>query len=431
MDQSMLLQKLGIESLNPMQEAATEALYSSRDLVVLSPTGSGKTLAFLLPLLTKMDAELQELQCMIIAPTRELAIQIEQVARKLGTGLKVNCVYGGRAGSEDKLDLKQTPALLVGTPGRVADHLRRGTFNTAHVKYLVLDEFDKSLEIGFTNEMSEIVAALPQLEQRVLTSATNTTELPEFVGLKRPEVLDFLDVSVPKLTEQVVVARQKDKLDALYTTLCALGNEPVIVFCNFKDTIRFVSEFLDDRGIEHGTFHGDLEQRDRELSLIKFRNGTHQVLLATDLAARGIDVPEIKAIVHYQLPPQPEGYTHRNGRTARMNQEGTVYVLKWKDEELPEAIGPLPEIELPKKPTPKASGWTTLYITAGRRDKVSKGDIAGWFFKQGNLQKGELGGIELTPGNAFAAVLTHKADECIAKLNNTRLKKKKVRVSEC
>ncbi len=337
-NQKEILEKLGIEQLNPMQEEAKLAIHSLPEVVLLSPTGSGKTLAFLLPLIAELDPESTEVQALILAPSRELAIQIEQVARDMGTGYKINAVYGGRRISKDKVELQHHPALLIGTPGRVADHLRRNTFSSDHIRTLVLDEFDKSLEIGFEEEMSEIMSLLPNVDKKVLTSATQKVEIPAFVGLKKPTYIDYLHEGVSKLKIKIIISPEKDKLETLGKALCHLGNQPGIVFLNFKDAIQRVSDYLSEKGIPHGCFYGGLDQLDRERALIKFRNGTHQLLLATDLAARGIDVPEIKFIIHYHLPMRGEEFVHRNGRTARMHESGTAYVLKWVQEELPDFI---------------------------------------------------------------------------------------------
>ncbi|MDB4303922.1 DbpA RNA binding domain-containing protein, partial [Desulfosarcina sp.] len=181
--------------------------------------------------------------------------------------------------------------------------------------------------------------------------------------------------------------------------------------------------------ISHGCFHGGMEQIDRERALIKFRNGTHQLIVATDLAARGIDVPEIKFIMHYHLPQKSHEFTHRNGRTARMHNDGTAYVLQWEDEKLPDFIQN-PEVEEIKEAmVPEDSKWKTIYITGGRRDKISKGDIAGLFMKQGELTKDQLGTIELKQDCAYVAVHESKVKSVIQSLNNSKLKKKKIRVS--
>jgi len=433
-NQKQILQKLGIEKLNPMQEEAKLAISSYSDVVILSPTGSGKTLSFLLPIINELDRSCNEVQVLIITPSRELAIQIEQVTKELGSGYKTNVVYGGRHFSKDKIDLKHTPAILIGTPGRIADHLRRETFSTKDIKTIILDEFDKSLEIGFESEMREIIDGLPKIEKRILTSATQEVSIPRFVGLTNPLTVNYLEEGVAKLEVQTILSSSKDKLEALVTLLNHLGNKPGIIFCNYKDTIQRVSDFLNDHNIAHGCFYGGLEQKDRERALIKFRNGTHQLLLATDLAARGIDVPEIKFIIHYHLPLKAQEFTHRNGRTARMNTKGTAYVLQWEKEETPDFIEDLNTDsylvdELTQYNQPTTDKWKTLFISGGRKDKISKGDIAGLFCKQGKLNRDELGMIEIKPDCAFVAVKASKTKQVISLTNNSRLKKKKVRVT--
>ncbi|MGY0392490.1 DEAD/DEAH box helicase [Bizionia sp. KMM 8389] len=428
-DQQEILAKLKIPALNDMQEEALLAVSNAENTVVLSPTGTGKTVAFLLPTIAGLDSECPDVQLLILVPSRELAIQIEQVIREMGTGFKANAVYGGRPYSKDKIELSHPPAILIGTPGRVADHLRRETVSVSNIKTLVLDEFDKSLEIGFEKEMRDIIQLLPFIEKRVLTSATQDMQIPEFVGLKNEVVIDYLDTKTSKIQIKKVLSADKNKLQALADLLFDIGNKPGIIFCNFKDTIQYLSNFLNSQNIPHGCFYGGMEQIDRERALIKFRNGTHQIIIATDLAARGLDIPELNYIIHYQLPLKAEEFTHRNGRTARMNAEGTAYVLQWTEEYLPEFINTNQIVKLNGKPKKLASEWVTLFISGGRKDKISKGDIAGLFFKQGHLNKDELGVIELKQDCAFVAVPKNKAHAIIDKTNNVRLKKKKVRIS--
>ncbi len=427
-NQEEILAKLGIEQLNPMQEATLAAVEAGAEVVLLSPTGTGKTLAFLLPVLATLDPAVQEVQALVLVPSRELAIQIAQVTRDTGVGVKSNAVYGGRAISKDKLELKTRPAILIGTPGRIADHLRRGTFSPETVQTLVLDEFDKSLEVGFESEMKEIISSLPNLSKKVLTSATQGVAIPKFVGLRNPEVLDFLEEKNDLLQIKTILSPVKDKLEVLVKTLCQLGDQPGIVFFNFKDTIEFVSDYLTANGIPHGRFYGGMEQIDRERVLIKFRNGTYRLILATDLAARGLDIPEITFILHYQLPNKEHEFTHRNGRTARMKREGAAYILQWKGEELPDYIGKHEVMEPESAPLPSPTPWQTLFISGGRRDKISKGDIAGFFLKQGNLQKEQLGNIEIKEDCAFVAVLDSEVKRLLPLVDQARLKTKKVRV---
>ncbi|WP_034892898.1 DEAD/DEAH box helicase [Gillisia sp. Hel_I_29] len=425
-----ILNKLGIEKLNPMQEEAHQIIAENNNVVLLSPTGTGKTLAFLLPTLNELDLDLHEVQALILVPSRELAIQIEQVVREMGAGFKANAIYGGRPMSKDKIELSHPPAILIGTPGRIADHLRKGTFSIDFLETLILDEFDKSLEVGFEDEMTEILEALPNIKKRVLTSATQEIKIPKFAGLKNEVYIDYLDQGVSKLEIKTVISPEKDKLNTLVDLLNHIGDQPGIIFCNFKDTIQRVSDHLNDKNITHGCFYGGLDQKDRERALIKFRNGTHKLIIATDLAARGIDIPEMKFIIHYQLPLKSQEFTHRNGRTARVDNNGTAYVLKWVKEDLPEFIHPNTKTEeLTKNHSSESNSWKTIFISGGRKDKISKGDIAGLFLKQGNLEKEQLGTIELKQDCAFVSVPSDLAGQLIAKLNNSKLKKKKVRLN--
>lgn len=413
-----------------MQKEVLDSFNSNSDLVLLSPTGTGKTVAFLLPILEKMDPECNETQVLIVSPSRELAIQIEQVVRSMGTGLKANSVYGGRAGYQDKIDLKTPPAILIGTPGRLSDLMRREIFSTASIHTLVLDEFDKSLEIGYEAEMKDVVTGLPKTVKKILTSATEGTDLPGFVGLKNPVCIDYLHEKIEQLKVRGIISPTKDKMKTLVMTLNHLGDQPGIVFCNFKETIQQVSDLLEKNNIHHGCFQGGMEQVDRERTLIKFRNGTYRLLIATDLAARGLDIPELKYIIHFELPQRSQEFTHRNGRTARMKSDGTAYVIKWEKESLPDFIGKVEIENLTNAHVPDVPVWETLHITGGRRDKISKGDIAGLFFKQGKLQKEQLGVIEIKQDCSYVAVLSSVSDRVILSLNNEKLKTKKVRVSK-
>lgn len=428
-DEKAILSKLGIAALNPMQENAHKAISSNSEVVLLSPTGTGKTLAFLLPLIEELDPDLKEVQVLILVPSRELAIQIEQVTREMGSGYKTNAIYGGRAGFKDKVELKHPPAILIGTPGRVADHMRRETIVTDHIKTLVLDEFDKSLEVGFVNEMREIVTALPSIKKKVLTSATQKVEIPAFIGIRNAKHLNFLGETSQQLQLKTVVSSDRDKLETLVQLLKHIGKKSGIVFCNLKDSIQIVSDYLYDNRIDHACFYGGLEQIERERALIKFRNGTHRILIATDLAARGIDIPKMNFIIHYQVPFIEDEFVHRNGRTARMNSEGTAYILKWGKEALPPFVKGVEALTIKSNNEDLAKEWETLFISGGRKDKISKGDIAGLFFKQGNLNKDELGVIELKQDCAYVSVPRSKSELLIQRLNNSRLKKKKIRIS--
>jgi len=428
-DQKAILAKLKIQALNQMQLDAADAINNRNEVVLLSPTGTGKTLAFLLPTIAQLDPKVKGVQALIIVPSRELAIQIEQVIREMGSGYKTNAVFGGRSGSKDRIELRHAPAILVGTPGRVADHIRNETFTTNTIHTLILDEFDKSLEVGFEEDMMEIVESLHVVKKKILTSATQKVKVPAFMNLTNAKYLNFLKEGKSELELKVVISPFESKLNTLLKLIKNIGKGNGIVFCNFKDSIKTVSDYLNDNKISHSCFYGGLEQIDRERALIKFRNGSSKLLVATDLAARGIDVPELDFIIHYELPTRPDEYTHRNGRTARMHSDGTAYVIQWKKEELPNFITDFQIQELDAEKELIDSKWDTLYISGGRKDKISKGDIAGLFFKQGKLSKNELGVIELKQDCSYVSVINTKTNHLIKQLNNSRLKKKKVRIS--
>lgn len=428
--QNEILKKLGIEALNAMQEDAALAIENSEEIMLLSPTGTGKTLAFLLPLLRLLDAKSAFVQALILVPSRELALQIEQVFRDMGSGFKANAVYGGRPIAKDKDELKHAPAVLIGTPGRVMDHLQRGTILAGKIKFLILDEFDKSLEVGFEEQMKEIISMLQRPEKIILTSATLAVHIPDFIGVQKPLVVDYLHEDNKNLNLKLIESPSKDKLETLYDALRYLGNQPGIIFCNFKESIDRVSDFLNSKNIEHGCFHGGMEQKDRERVLIRFRNGSIRLIVATDLAARGLDVPEIKFIIHYHLPLKAEEFTHRNGRTARMHNEGAAYVLRWTGEQLPDFIGTSDVEKFENEKLPTVSDWVTVFVSGGRKDKISKGDIAGLFCKQGKLGNDDIGVIELKQDCAFVAVKRSKLNQMLSFVDNVKLKEKKVRVYE-
>jgi superfamily II DNA/RNA helicase len=413
-----------------MQEEARLAITHAPDVLLLSPTGSGKTLAFLLPIFESMSQGSEGVQALILAPSRELAIQIESVARAMATGYKVNVVYGGRPIKKDFADLNTTPDLLIGTPGRIGDHLRRGTFDGALIPCLVLDEYDKSLELGFDEAMSELYMYLPHLERRILTSATIGVDVPDWFYSFNPLEIDYLGEASGQLTIRRIVSSEKDKLARLADSLAYLRGKRGIIFLNYKDSIKRTSDYLNEQGIKHGVFYGGLDQYDRERSLIKFRNGSHDILLATDLAARGIDIPALDYIIHYHLPLKREEFVHRNGRTARMHQDGIAYVLHWVDDELPDFVPKSEEEEISDPATASHTAWSTILISGGRRDKISKGDIAGFCMKVGDVAKDQLGLIHLKQDCAFVAIATPVVDAAIAQLDNQRLKKRKVRVYE-
>ncbi len=427
-DQQDILQKLNISKLNPMQEEAISVIETNTNTVLLSPTGTGKTLAFLLPLISLLDPEINEVQALILVPSRELAIQIEQVIRNMGSGYKVNAIYGGRSIAKDKIEMKHTPSILIGTPGRIADHFGQERFSKQYVKTLVIDEFDKFFEVGTEEEMKFILSVLPHINKRILTSATQGIKIPSFIRIDKPATINYLQEKTNNLELRKVVSSSKSKHIALLELLNHIPNQSGIVFCNTKESILDLSTFLDRKNIIHGCFHAGMDQIERERTLIKLRNGSLSVILASDLASRGIDIPEMKFIAHFELPKYPQEFTHRNGRTARVNAKGTAYIIKGIDEDLPDFVKQTKVIDVRSQSVRKHQYWQTLYISGGRKDKISKGDIAGLFMKQGNITQEEVGVIELKQDCTFVSVPITKANQLVESLNNTKLKTKKVRV---
>ncbi len=423
------LENLRITALNEMQHAALNAADKS-DTILLAPTGSGKTLGFLLPILNLLDANIPLVQVLIMVPSRELAIQIEQVFRAIGSGFKVSCCYGGHATKIEKNNLIQPPAVLVGTPGRIAYHLRNGNFNTEAIHTLILDEFDKALEFGFQTDMAAIIGQLRHLKKRILTSATKMEQIPAFTGVNNPTVIDFLSnkTNKPDLQLKAVMSPAADKLDTLFALICKIGSKATLVFCNHREAVDRISDLLWDRGIVHDVFHGGMEQDDRERALLKFRNGSHKLLITTDLASRGLDIPEIEYVIHYQLPHNEEAFVHRNGRTARMHAKGTSYLILTEDEKLSYIAQPEIE-ELPDKlKLPEPAPWVTLYIAAGKKDKINKVDIVGLLLQKGKLAKDELGLIEVLDHSSYAAVKRDKIEKLVQLIKTEKIKNKKIKI---
>jgi superfamily II DNA/RNA helicase len=430
---SQILTNLKIKELNPMQEAFIEATAEHNDLILLSPTGSGKTLAFLLPIVAQLDAAKKTTQALIVVPSRELALQIEQVYRSMGTNMKVTTCYGGHKREIEENNLVEAPALIIGTAGRLADHIRRGNITTATIETLVLDEFDKSLELGFTEEMSFIISSLPAVQKRMLTSATRAVEIPSFIRLTEPKELNFLpdtEEDKPLLAIQYLRSEDMDKADTLFRLICYLGNRSTIVFCNHREAVERVSKLLFDKGITNTFYHGALEQRDREVALAKFRNGSINVLVTTDLAARGLDIPNIRYIIHYHLPLTEDAFTHRNGRTARMEASGTAILILNEEEKLPPYLtSNAEEITVPESsPVPEKPKWTTLFVGAGKKDKVNKVDVVGFLSNKGDLKQEDIGLIEVKDFFSFVAVRKSKIPQTLQLIKDQKIKNKKVKI---
>ena len=433
MNLTSILKHFNIKELNEMQKVMLETISKPNDVVLISPTGSGKTLGFLLPIIQLLDADKDGVQVLIIVPSRELAIQIEQVFKQMSTSFKINCCYGGHSVRIEENNFQHPPAVLVGTPGRISHHLRCKNLNVDNVHTLILDEFDKSLEFGFKDEMEFIIEQCKHLNKRILISATAIEDIPAFVGIKHSVELNYT-TEHKELKSALVIKSVRvegdDKLEALMLLLGKIQAKSTIVFCNHRDAVNRISEQLELHRVDHGYYHGGLKQIDREKTLIKFRNGSINLLITTDLAARGLDIPEIEAVIHYQLPTTEDTMIHRNGRTARMSAQGTAYFLLDIGDHLPKFIDAIPiEESLPKKLVlPAPCVWKTLYIGAGKKDKINKMDIVGMLLQKGKLNKDELGKIEVLDHSAYAAVKSDKISKTLQLIKDEKIKNKKVKM---
>jgi superfamily II DNA/RNA helicase len=427
-----ILHNLGFDKLNEMQVAAQETILSDNNVLLLSPTGSGKTLAFLLPIFEMLKPEILSVQCLILVPSRELGLQIEQVWKKMGTDYKVNVCYGGHSIDTEIKNLSNPPAVLIGTPGRIADHIDRGTFRLDKIETLVLDEFDKSLQLGFHEQMSFIIGKLSKLNKRILVSATSDIEIPKYTRVINPTILDYIPEQEERtnLAMKMVVSKEKDKIGSLFNLICALKSQSALVFCNHRDAAERISDTLNAKGIYSTYYHGGMDQDERERALIQFRNGSMSYLITTDLAARGLDIPEMNHVIHYHLPSKEDEFTHRNGRTARMLASGTAYVIAHESEKKLDYFDyGMPVLNVEHSTTlPKPPEFQTIYISGGKKNKLNKIDIVGFFSQKGKLEKGDLGLIEVKDFISFAAVKFNKVQNLLHNIKDEKMKGKKFKI---
>ena len=431
--QRYALEKLAITSLTPMQEAALNTSREAKEVILLSPTGTGKTLAYLLPLIERLNEGPACVQAMVIVPSRELALQIETVLKTMRLPWKAMSVYGGRAAMDEHRTMKGLqPTIIIGTPGRLNDHLEKGNIDATTISTLVIDEFDKCLELGFQSEMQQVIDKLPAVKHRYLTSATDMDELPTFTGMRRAVKLDYLSATEndAKVHTYIVHSESKDKLHTLYKLLCTFENGQAIVFLNHREAVDRVATYLREQKLYFEAYHGGMDQEVRERALYKFRCGSSNVLISTDLAARGLDIPEVRHIIHYHLPGSEEGHIHRTGRTARWNAEGSSYLILHSEEHAPEYLpDEVTEYPLPERvgrPAPPV--WSTLYIGKGKKDKINKVDIAGFLYKKGGLTREDVGPIDVHDYYAYVSVSRSKVRQLLTLIANEKIKGMKTRI---
>lgn len=431
-------EKLGIAELNEMQKKMLSSTSQNRDIILLSPTGSGKTLAFSIPILKLMKAPTGRIQCVIIAPSRELVVQIAGVIRQMAKGFRVIAVYGGHNVEDEVNSLKVTPDILVATPGRLLDHSVRHTLELLPVRILVLDEFDKTLELGFEEEMEKLMKRFKNVSRIILTSATKAEILPEFLKLDNPISLDFSadsDNLRARMNIRKVSADSNDKLESLYNLLNNINAdndnpEKSIIFLNHRESAERTYDFLKKKKVACGLYHGALSQQDRETSIALFNSGSRPILVATDLASRGLDIEKVQSVIHYHQPLTHEAYTHRNGRTARIDEDGDVYILVGPEEELREFVKVDGEYLLkPERKADLSETFTTLYISGGKREKVSRGDILGFLVKECGVDPGQIGKINVFDHYSLVAVKTEIVSEILKWASTKKLKGEKRKIS--
>lgn len=430
---SNLQNKLSISELNEMQKAMLKRSAMQGDITLLSPTGSGKTIAFLIPMLKSLKPANGKVQAVIIAPSRELVLQISEIVKSLSSDHKVTVCYGGHNVLDEAQSLGVTPSIIISTPGRLLDHLQRRNVNLNAVTFLVLDEFDKSLELGFHEEMKKILKCMPNVNRKILTSATMIDDYPDFVNLSNHTIINFLYKNTETRARMKVwraESQSKDKLEALRNLLLNLNDERTIVFANYRESVDRIYTYLKSSHIAAGIYHGALEQIDREKAITLFNNGSYDILITTDLGSRGLDIEKVRYIIHYHLPSSKEAYIHRNGRTARIDENGEIFIITSPDEKLPDFVEIDDTFAMPEKASRQCiyPKFRSLYFMAGKKEKISKGDIVGFIANNSEISAQEIGKIDVKDHYAIVAVPYDKAANILESIKREKIKNKKVKI---
>lgn len=430
--QQNIASRFGIETLNPMQN---EMIRSTAQSIILSaPTGSGKTIAFIIRLLLNLRPADGQIQAVVIAPSRELVLQISEVTRQLAAGYKTTALYGGHSMDDEKKSLTPMPDIIVATPGRLLDHIQRNHLEIRDLTTLVLDEYDKSLELGFEKEMRRIISHISNIGCLILTSATMLEDIPAFIPVKDPLRLDFTSSTANPHERMMIVEVEsfsRDKLDTLVALLRSFPRgQRTIIFANHRESTERIYRRLIADHIPATLYHGALDQHQREMAIDLFTNGSAPVIVATNLAARGLDIADVANVVHYHLPVNEQTWIHRNGRTARIDREGTIWVIESEADSQPDYITPdrkyLPD---PEAETDLRPDVASIYLSAGKKEKISRGDVAGFVSASGVTGSDEIGKIIVHDHHSVVAVPREKARETAKALNTIKLKGKKIRAS--
>jgi len=429
--------------MTPVQSKSTLSILEGRDLLVQAETGSGKTAAFAIGLLNKLDISVFATQALIICPTRELSEQVAAEIRRLASALantRVLTLCGGKPMHDQLNSLKVSPHVVVGTPGRLKKHLEKKTLSVRHVQTLVLDEADRMLDMGFYDDIMDILDKIDHKRQTLLFSATYPDEV---VGISRTIQREPIEVRIvasdatAHIEQLFVFANSEQKTDTLFRAIGKYQPESAIIFCNRKHQAQSVCDMLRERGYHARALHGDLEQRERDEALILFSNKSITFLVATDVAARGLDITALSAVINYDATPDPETHIHRIGRTGRAGLSGLAITLVEPDEthhiralekysKLDISFGEL-KASNQQAAKPVRPPMTTLHINAGKKDKIRPGDIVGALTNSAELTNDDIGKITVLAKLAFVAIVSEKADVAMNILSNGKIKRKRVR----
>ncbi|KZC15996.1 MULTISPECIES: ATP-dependent RNA helicase DbpA [unclassified Rhodanobacter] len=436
---------LGYAGMTPVQAQSLPPMLQGRDVIAQAQTGSGKTAAFGLGLLQALDADTIRLQALVLCPTRELADQVSKAIRKLAANIpnvKLLTLCGGMPLGPQLASLTHDPHIVVGTPGRVQEHLKRGSLHGGGIKVLVLDEADRMLDMGFAEAIDDIVGRIAKHHQTLLFSATYPDEIravSQRVQNNPVEVTVEAPVEEkPAIEQQFIEVEPAQKLDALAQLLAGERGQHALVFCNMRKDVDAVAQELDRRGYSALALHGDMEQRDRDEVLVRFANRSCNVLVATDVAARGLDIVALPLVLSYDVAHDPDTHTHRIGRTGRAGEAGLAITLctpreRPKAANIEELNGaPLPwralKIAPPRGKTLQLAPMKTLVIDAGRQDKLRPGDILGALTGAAGLEAKDIGKIDVFATRAYVAIGRALANKALERLRAGRIKGRNFRV---
>jgi ATP-dependent RNA helicase DbpA len=445
--------ELGFHKMTPIQAETLPPLLEGKDLVGQSRTGSGKTAAFALPILQRVELGTRELSALVLCPTRELSAQVAREIRRLGrkhAGLSVLVLAGGEALGRQRSALEKGVHIAVGTPGRVLDLLQRRSLRVHAVATVVLDEADRMLDMGFHDDMEKILKALPTERQTVFFSATYPSSIEALCAKHQKDPVFVTIESEPEeaadITQLVIRAETEQKVSALRWVLATYPHESALVFANLKATVADVAKVLTEAGVAADSLHGDLEQYDRDRVMAKFRNASTRVLVATDVAARGIDIADLDLVVNYDLPSQPDIYVHRVGRTGRAGKKGLAVSLRTAREDgkvaaIEQFTGqkltvtereavPRGEKAVVSKALERDAKMATLRISGGRKEKLRPGDILGALTGEaGGLDASHVGKIEIHDHFAYVAVSKSVSRAAHQSLSEGRIKGRKFQIT--